>query len=103
MWAPLSLLGLAACYAPAPPGGVPCTPPPAGVGICPSGQICAPSGVCLPPGTIGPAPDGGSDGGGPNDDDDGDGVPNAIDNCPKVANPDQANDDGDAFGDACDP
>jgi len=106
MWAPISRLGLglglAACYAPTPPAGVPCTPPPAGVGICPTGQICSPSGVCLPPGDLGPAPDGGSDSG-PNDVDDGDGVANAVDNCPKVANPDQANDDGDAFGDACDP
>lgn len=37
------------------------------------------------------------------DDDDGDGVPNAADNCPQVANPDQFNEDGDARGDACDP
>jgi hypothetical protein len=36
-------------------------------------------------------------------DTDGDGVPDAIDNCPTVANPDQANHDGDALGDACDP
>ena len=35
-------------------------------------------------------------------DSDGDGVPNAIDNCPNVPNPNQANADGDAFGDACD-
>ena len=37
-----------------------------------------------------------------NPDLDGDGVPNALDNCPTVSNPDQANEDGDAFGDACD-
>jgi len=43
--------------------------------------------------------DAGSD---PNDVD-GDGVVNADDNCPMVANPTQANEDGDAFGDACDP
>jgi Thrombospondin type 3 repeat len=36
-------------------------------------------------------------------DDDGDGVPNAVDNCPQVANRDQANEDGDSRGDACDP
>ena len=36
-------------------------------------------------------------------DSDGDGVQNLNDNCPKVANPDQANVDGDALGDACDP
>ena len=35
-------------------------------------------------------------------DDDGDGRPNAFDNCPTVANANQANGDGDTFGDACD-
>lgn len=42
----------------------------------------------------------------PNDtpvlDDDGDGVPNDIDNCPTLANPDQADNDNDGMGDACD-
>jgi len=37
-----------------------------------------------------------------NPDSDGDGVLNGVDNCPNVANADQANADGDAFGDACD-
>ncbi len=36
-----------------------------------------------------------------NNDIDGDGVPNAIDNCPTIANPDQANTYGSAKGDAC--
>jgi hypothetical protein len=35
-------------------------------------------------------------------DGDGDGVPDASDNCPAVANGGQANADGDALGDACD-
>jgi hypothetical protein len=35
-------------------------------------------------------------------DSDADGVPDARDNCPTVANADQANADGDAAGDACD-
>ncbi len=35
-------------------------------------------------------------------DDDDDGVPNWIDNCPIVPNPDQTNSDGDSHGDACD-
>jgi hypothetical protein len=33
---------------------------------------------------------------------DDDGVPNESDNCPDLANPDQANNDGDALGDVCD-
>jgi len=35
-------------------------------------------------------------------DSDGDGVPNASDNCPDLANPDQADQDHDSIGDACD-
>jgi hypothetical protein len=33
---------------------------------------------------------------------DGDGVPDSVDNCPNVANPDQADLDGDGAGNACD-
>ncbi|EYF05541.1 DUF4215 domain-containing protein [Chondromyces apiculatus] len=36
------------------------------------------------------------------DDSDGDGIPNASDNCPTEPNPDQADQDGDGRGDACD-
>jgi hypothetical protein len=36
-------------------------------------------------------------------DTDGDGVPDTYDNCPQIANTDQANNDGDGNGDACDP
>lgn len=36
-------------------------------------------------------------------DTDGDGVPDTVDNCPSIANPDQVDYDGDLQGDACDP
>ena len=39
---------------------------------------------------------------GPPPDRDGDGVPDAQDNCPNTPNPDQADKDGDGIGDACD-
>jgi hypothetical protein len=35
-------------------------------------------------------------------DSDGDGIEDTSDNCPTIANPDQANNDGDSEGDACD-
>lgn len=36
-------------------------------------------------------------------DNDSDGLGNPCDNCPNDSNPDQANSDGDGKGDACDP
>jgi hypothetical protein len=39
----------------------------------------------------------------PGGDKDGDGVPDATDNCPNVANPSQTDSDHDGLGDACDP
>ncbi len=37
----------------------------------------------------------------PTGDRDGDGVPDGVDNCPDIPNPDQADSDGDGVGDAC--
>ncbi len=46
--------------------------------------------------------DGNNNNGNSDGDSDGDGIPDNTDNCPTVANPEQANDDGDAEGEACD-
>lgn len=115
------LLLLAACYAPSAPANAPCSAD----GSCPTGQRCGIAGTCVTgedPGPIDAAlvPDGPDGPGGPDAPDarrpvdappldavpldtDGDGVPDAVDNCPLVANANQDNEDGDRFGDACDP
>ena len=102
----LTLCLIAACYSPNTPAGRPCT---IEIDNCPSGQVCT-NNICLlageqPDGP--PAPDAGvdagEDGGIPGAPDvDGDGKPDALDNCPAVANADQADEDGDMIGDACD-
>ena len=53
---------------------------------CPEGQLCGANGACTTP-----VPGDG----------DGDGVADASDNCPDVANPDQADTDANGVGDAC--
>jgi hypothetical protein len=52
---------------------------------CPAGTTCSPAGVFVPA-----------------HDTDGDGVPDHVDNCPFVFNPDQKDSDFDGVGDACD-
>ncbi len=110
----LFLLGLvASCYSPSFTSGAPCDP---AVDNCPSGQRCeeTPEGFFCggrSPGDAadldGPLADALDPDGppvdGPPSDLDGDGIANAADNCPNVANPTQANEDGDVFGDRCDP
>jgi Cys-rich repeat protein len=61
-----------------------------GGGHCTGNADCM-SGLCQNGTCTTPPPDG-----------DGDGVPDALDNCPTVANPDQKDTDGDGVGDACD-
>jgi len=96
------------CYGPSPTTGAPCDPT---LNNCPAGQECRPA-------ASGFACGGGGDPGidAPNDapvldavpdaaaaDIDGDGLLNAADNCPTMANADQADDESDGLGDVCDP
>src|SRR5262249_46486135 len=67
------------------------TPPPTPVPT----PTAAPVATATPRPTATPGPN-------PNDTD-GDGIPNGIDNCPTVANPDQHDMDHDGIGDVCDP
>jgi hypothetical protein len=107
--AALIACALGACYSPAPVTGLPCDP---AIGNCPRGQTCvatASGGVCDGASDSPDAPAGG-DGAidvaidGPSGPDgDGDGVADATDNCVMKANANQANEDGDAWGDVCDP
>jgi Thrombospondin type 3 repeat len=103
-WA-LALL-VAGCYSPHESPGAPCSP---ASPACPGSEVCVTTGAgsfCQAPGTAMPdapvdtadaAPDA------PSDDRDGDGVLNAVDNCPDIANADQADEDTDMVGDVCDP
>ena len=102
------MVALAACYRPVIQNSIACGPG----GACPIGQTCGPDGRCGPAGALGPdaarwdAPPSGdapvpdAPAGAP--DQDGDGVPDTIDNCPAVPNPDQYDEDADGLGDVCD-
>ncbi len=76
---------------PSVPADATCSPS----GACPEGQVCVAQICRLLGSTTTDAPAGVGDR-------DGDGIPDDVDNCPDVKNPDQANEDKDNFGDACD-
>jgi hypothetical protein len=96
----LGLIWITACYSPRVSSGVPCS---LEGDQCPTGQSCV-AGSCEVPG--GQGVDAGSSGSGDAPpgtvDTDNDGKPDTSDNCPKVANNDQFDEDGDKIGDACD-
>jgi hypothetical protein len=92
---------LAGCYSASPQAGVPCDP---AAPNCPNGQMCvmrAGDFVCDSEPGDNVMIDAPIDVVTANDMD-GDGIPNANDNCPERPNPTQANEDNDATGDACD-
>jgi hypothetical protein len=97
----IALVAAAGCFAPHPREGLPCDT------ACPAGQVCA-GGVCWLEGTVPDAPgtnraDAGPDGAAGLHDEDGDGVADADDGCPHLAESAQVDGDNDGVNDGCDP
>src|SRR5688572_25588872 len=100
------IAALSGCYGPSFSEGLPCSES----GACPAGQRCDTStdrcvSMLSTPDAAAPVDDAAVDAsfdGSPPADDDRDGVDNASDNCPTTANTDQADEEGDTVGDACD-
>jgi hypothetical protein len=102
----LAWLVVAGCYAPTLSSGAPCDP---ATDNCPQGQSCVAQAGGYFCSTTGTGPTDGSivdqqpAGDGHPGDMDGDGIADAVDNCPTKSNANQANEDGDLLGDECDP
>src|SRR5262245_21386804 len=109
----VALVLVAACFSPSPPSNVPCAPGGGPEPRCPAGQICVMQGgveVCLPPdqvrlndASIDVMIDAPEIDGSPFIDTDMDMVMDDVDNCRLKPNREQYNEDGDAYGDVCDP
>ena len=94
----VGLAFVAGCYQPNAPEGAACN----SLHECPDPLMCI-NNVCVRAGSAsasdGPSIDVPSNG----HDEDGDGIQDAFDNCPQLANADQKDTDGDRVGDICDP
>jgi len=92
----IAVVACGACYSPTIASDVPCE------SACPEPQVCIDH-VCRAPGYLPPDAAGDAPVDGSSADSDGDDVPDSVDSCPSLANPDQHDEDADTIGDVCDP